>query len=39
MDVGVGTSKRRRTLVADEQSSSGEDASHSLHIEHTSSPK
>ena len=39
VDAGVGPSKRRRAVLADEQSSSGEDASRSYHVEHTSPPK
>ena len=39
IDAGVGPSKRRRVVLADEQSSSEEDASRSYHVEHTSPPK
>ena len=39
VDVGVGPSKRRRVIPTEEQSSFEEDASHSYHVEHTSSPK
>ena len=38
-DAGIGTSKRRRALVSDEQSSSEEDASRFLHVDDTTSPK